>query len=231
MLMNQNILIISEIRGIFEEFFRRFLGFIPGFLEALIILIIGYVIGKLIGSLIKIFLQKVLGLDKWLEMKGLEDAIFGISISSFIASLVKWYIYFIFISSAITYLNIPTLSEFLDKFILYYPRIIAFATLILFGLIAGEWLREKILETNIVFKEAIGSGIKFLSVLITITIALQVLYIDVTPLIWIITILIGGFVLTLSIAVGIGLGLALKDELKPYVKEFMERIRKESDES
>jgi len=230
--MYSSYLIIDEIRRIFNELISRFLGFIPGFIQALILLIIGYIIGKIIGASIRIFLAKVLGLDRWLEMKGLEDAAFGIKVSAFISGLVKWYIYFLFIGAAISTLNIPMLEPYMYSFIEFYPRIIAAAVIILFGLIVGEWFRERILETDVVFKEHIGVILKFIATVIFFVIALNSLMIDATPILWILAIFIGGIIIAISVAVGVALGFALKDEIKPYIQDFIKQLveRKEKKE-
>jgi hypothetical protein len=224
--MYHHYLVIDQVRLIFSELINRFLGFIPGFVEALILLIIGYIVGKVVGKFVEVFLTKVLGLERWLESRRLEDAAFGIKVSAFISGLVKWYIYFIFIAAAISTLKIPILEPFMVSFINYYPRIIAAAVIMLFGLIIGEWLREKVLETDILFKENIGVFVKWLAILLFLVMSLNSLMIDAAPILWILVIVVGAIIISISIGVGIAIGLALKDEIKPYVKEFVTQVLK-----
>lgn len=228
--MYNNHFIIDQIRQIFNELISRFVGFVPGFIQALILLIIGYIIGKLVGASIRIFLTKVLGLDKWLEMKGLEDAAFGIKISAFISGLVKWYIYFLFIGAAISALKIPMLEPYMYSFVQFYPRIIAAAIILLFGFIVGEWFREKILETELIFKDTIGIIAKALVIIIFFIMTLNSLMIDATPILWVLLIFVGGMILSAAIGIGIAVGLALKDEIKPYIKEFIRQLTEKKEE-
>lgn len=219
----------SIITGILGELFNRLVEMIPNLISALLILIIGYIVGKLIGAGVNILLTKVLGLDEWLERKRLDKAAYGMSISGFISGIVKWYIYIVFIGAAVTHLKIALLTPFVTDVINYFPRLIAGAIVLLMGLIAGEWIKMKIVETEIIFKEIISDFAKLVVISIFIVTSLSTMMIDATPLLWFIVIIVAGIVLTFSIAVGIGVGLALKDEIRPFIKRFLEEFGKEKE--
>ncbi|HIQ13162.1 MAG TPA: hypothetical protein EYH44_02090 [Thermoprotei archaeon] len=221
------ILVIEDISNILSDFYRSILNILPSVFEALTILIIGYIVGRLIGETVRIFLQKFLGLDKWLAMRGLEDAAFGIRISHLSAGLIKWYVYFIFIAESLSRLNIEALTFYLNIFILYYPRIIASATIFIIGLILSEWLKEKVVETMLLFKEFFGSIVKFITATIFFLVALDILTVNVEPIYQLIYFTLGGFVISFSLALGIALGLILKDELRPYVKKILHEVSKQ----
>jgi len=221
------ILVIEDISNILSDFYRSILNILPSVFEALTILIIGYIVGRLIGETVRIFLQKFLGLDKWLAMRGLEDAAFGIRISHLSAGLIKWYVYFIFIAESLSRLNIEALTFYLNIFILYYPRIIASATIFIIGLILSEWLKEKVVETMLLFKEFFGSIVKFITATIFFLVALDILTVNVEPIYQLIYFTLGGFIISFSLALGIALGLILKDELRPYVKKILHEVSKQ----
>ena len=223
-------LIFEDLSKIFESLYTDIVKAIPHIIEALIILIIGYIIGRLIGESIRLFLQKILGLDKWLEMRRLEDAAFGIRISSLIAGLIKWYIYFIFITEAVSRLNIEAINMYLQLFTLYYPRILAATALFIFGLILSEWLKERVEETMLVFREFIGGIVKFITATIFFLLALDMLTVNVQPIYQLIYYAMGGFIVAISIGFGIALGFILKDELRPYVRHFLEEVTKKHEE-
>jgi len=225
--------LLNQLQQLLNEIAQRFIEYLPGIIEAIIILIVGYIVGRLIGATIKIFLVRVLGLDRWLEMKGLADAAFGISISSFISGLIKWYVYLVFIGAAVGRLNIPLLAPYMYNVVNYLPKIIAAAAILLFGLVLGEWLKRKVLETEIALKDELASVAKFIVVVIFLVTALNTAMVEATPILWMLVIVFGGVILALSIAIGIALGLILKDELRPYVKKFIEDIsgRKEKNEN
>lgn len=225
-LVTYQVIDLSGLIELFRELANKITAMIPDLIVVFIILIVGYIIGKLVGSFVKIFLTKILGLDKWLEMKGLADAAFGISISGFISGIVKWYVYFIFIGLAIEYLKVPFLSPYMSDLVTYFPRIIAASAVFLFGLIAGEWFKERVLETEIIFRDQIASFTKLIVVLVFLIIALQTAMIEATVLIWTLVIILGGVVLAVAIGAGVGLGLALKDELRPIVKRIIEELSK-----
>ncbi len=220
------LLILDDISNLLREMYRSIVNILPNVFEAMIILIIGYVIGRIIGETVRLFLQKFLGLDKWLEMRNLEDAAFGIRISHLSAGLIKWYIYFLFIAEALSRLKIEALTFYLNIFILYYPRILAAATIFVIGLILSEWLKEKVVETMLLFKEFFGGVIKFITATIFFLLALDVLTVNVEPIYQLLYFTVGGFIFSLSLAFGIALGFILKDELKPYVRKILEEISK-----
>lgn len=222
--------LLNQLQQLLSEVVHRFIEYLPGLIEAIIILIVGYIVGRLIGAAIKIFLVRVIGLDKWLEMKGLTDAAFGISISSFISGLIKWYIYLVFIGAAVSRLNIPLLAPYMYNVVNYLPKIIAAAAILLFGLVLGEWLKRKVLETKIALRNELASVAKFVVVVIFLVTALNTAMVEATPILWVLIIAFGGIILALSIAVGIALGLILKDELRPYVKKFIEDISGKKEE-
>jgi hypothetical protein len=216
--------ILAPVAEVITRILDEFLMLIPGLVGALIILLVGYVVGRLVGSTVRIFLAKILGLDEWLRRKGLADAAYGISLSQFIAGSIKWYIYIVFIGAAVSRLRVGVLTDFMDGLIGYFPRIIAGAVIIFFGLIFGEWVKRRIMESRIIFKDVIGGLAKLGVVFMFLVTSFSTMMIDATPLLWLLTIVVGGVVLTFALALGIGLGLALKDEIRPYVKRLLEEL-------
>jgi|Deesub1362B_J571_1020462.scaffolds.fasta_scaffold00005_79 hypothetical protein len=216
--------IFSVLTEILDQLISKFIALIPDLIMALIILIVGYIVGRLVGAGVNIFLTKIIGLDKWLERKKLDKAAYGISISGFISGIAKWYIYIVFIGAAISHLDIALLTPFMQDVVTYFPRLIAGAVVLLIGLIAGEWIKRKVIETEILFREVIGDFMKIVIIAIFIVMSLSTMMIDATPLLWFIAIIVAGIILTLSIAIGIGVGLALKDEIKPLIKKLVEQL-------
>lgn len=223
----EEILIIEDISNILSDFYRSILDILPSAFGAMTILIIGYIVGRIIGETVRIFLQKFLGLDRWLAMRGLEDAAFSIRISHLGAGLIKWYVYFIFIAESLSRLNIEALTSYLNIFILYYPRILASATIFIIGLILSEWLKEKVVETMLLYKEFFGSIVKFITATIFFLVALDILTINVEPIYQLIYFTLGGFILPFSLAFGIALGLILREDLRPYVRRILHQISKQ----
>ena len=225
-----NTLLLDDLTRMLSDLYRSIISSIPNVLEALLILLIGYVIGRLIGETVRLFLQKFLGLDRWLEMRRLEDAAFGIRVSVLIAGLIKWYIYFVFIAEALTRLQIERINVYLETFITYYPRILAATAIFVFGLILSEWLKERVVETMLLFKDFLGGLVKFITATIFFLIALDVLMVNVQPIYQLIYFAVGGFILSVAIGFGIALGFILKDELRPYIRRILEEVAGKKEE-
>lgn len=189
-------------------------------------LIAGYVVGKLASSLLRAFLVKGLGFDRWLEEKGLSNAAYGVSISALLAGLVKWYIYLLFVSTAVSMLDIPFITPFMQSLMEYLPFIIGAVLTLLIGLVIGEWLKIGVAKMRIPFRAEVGTAVKALTVYVFLLAALHTVGINVSVLIYVLLIIVAAVVLTAALIVGISIGLALKDEIRPYVKDYIKELSK-----
>ena len=197
-----------------------FVDIVPGLILALIVLIIGYLIAWLIGLAVKKILYE-LKIDK-LVMKDatIKSVLGGFELSSFLGLLVKWLIFVPFISGAASLINLTELAGFLGKVAVWIPNLIAAILVALIGLIAADYTYAKIHEIKTKSSGAIASITKVIIVIFTLIIALSQLGIDVSIAESSFLIILAGIML----AIGLGFGLALKDELKPTLKDWKKKL-------
>ena len=185
------------------------------------LLILGYVIGKSIGLLTKFLLKNVLGLDRWLEMKGIKA--FEGKVSLILSNIVKWYIYVYFISEALFQSKIKVLEDIGVSLAYVTPSIFLAIFIFVIGLLVIELItREVITSFDIPEKQKpiIIKIIRFIGIYAISVFALSQTGIDTTILIYMLVIIFAGVVLAISIAVGIAFGFALKDKASDIIERF-----------
>ena len=196
-----------------------FVQLLPNLIAAIIILIVGYVIAYIIGHALKVLLWK-LGLDKQIEKAKISKAIGRIRLSSIFGEITKWYIFIIFLQSAVDIVNLGTLSLLLQEFVLWLPNVIAAVLVIIFGLYLAHFVTIKMREHTEVKGGKTLSGI-FNAVIIFIvaTIALEQIGLNVALLTNTFLILLGTLSLGVALAIGLSFGLGTqKTALKALEK-------------
>src|SRR3989338_3808267 len=131
--MGQNLvrLLVDPFLGAYE----RFAGAIPNLAAALLLLLVGMFLARAVRTLIGVPLGKLrpddhpsrVGINEILARLGL-----GKSPTFAAAWVAHWFILFLFIVSAANAMNMPVVSELLERFLGVLPSLIA-AVLILFG--------------------------------------------------------------------------------------------------
>ncbi len=130
----------QTITDLFSDMWYTFWAFIPGIIFFVVILIIGYLISKFVGFLISKVLKKAgfevamrkIGLTKQIRKLGMKN------VSSFIGTLVFWFIFVIFIQIALDFAGIHTLTAIVTPIVLFIPRIIIAVIVLLVGLYIAE---------------------------------------------------------------------------------------------
>lgn len=199
--------------------------FIPALIGAIIILIIGWIVGRVAGGILSKLLQKT-NIDESVGKTdfGMTLERSGMTISWLFGSLIKWFIYLIFIMAAVNVLNIPIFADFLNAVVLYIPNLIAGVLVLVIGLIAVnylmKWVGGMLKEQDVPFTNWIVMGLQALLSLVVIVIALDqwriqtaIIYTFLVPLAW-------GISAGLAIAIGIGLGVGSKDIIADYLRKM-----------
>lgn len=197
------------------NFFYQLIGYLPNILSSLILIAIGVVIGKIVSRIV----------EEILERSKIENYIFGkriIGISSIFSLLVGWSIYLIFVKVGLDVLGIEYISKIVETLNYFIGRTILFLVAILVGLGISNYVKKRIEESEIEFRNIVSRVVYYVFVYIALVMSLPILGIDTTLLSLLFLILVAGFVLPLSI----GFSLAIKDEIKPVLREYLRKRRK-----
>lgn len=124
-----------------QSAFTHFVNFLPQLLGAIAVLVVGYIIAKVLNKIIVKLLQKV-KLDQRLDAN--QGGRYAKKISPdgkpsrLVAGVVFWVIMLVVISSAISTLNVPALTGFMNQVLGYLPNVIAALLIfIVAGAVAG----------------------------------------------------------------------------------------------
>ncbi len=201
-----------------------FINVLPGIVAAIIILIVGYFISLGIGHLVRIILEKA-GLNKYMERHKLASVVGHIRGSHVFGEIVKWYVFIIFLQSAVELLKLGALSSVLNDFVLWLPNVIVAAVVIIFGVGLSHYVALKIEEhTEMKGTKFLSKLLKIVIIFMVIVVALSQVGVDVSILENTFLLLIGALAVGIAIALGIGLGKAVTLNGKKIVKDLEELI-------
>ena len=198
---------------------------VPGLIAAVIFIIIGYIVGVVCKAIIAKLLSKM-GLDDWFEEQNLLAAVGNKNVSEVAGTIIKWYIFFIFLKQAIELVNLVTLNEMLGIWIQYAILVIIAVGVVLAGLVIGRYARNAIEASGHSLRRVIGLVIELMVVYIAVVMGIRVIGLPTQLLEWAFLIAFAGFVVAASLAIGISFGYALKDEAKTIVKELKNADKK-----
>ncbi len=180
----------------------------PSLISAIVLLIIGYFLAKIVAGLISKLLVKI-GFDKISEKAGLANSVGNNATPSKIfGKIIYWLIFLIFLSAASNALGLEPVSNMVNNFITYLPKIIGALLVVLFGLFAASLVRTGV-ETalssmHLGYEKAIGNIIYAIIVIVVISLAIGQLEIEIDLLNQVVVIIL--FAGASSIALALGLG-------------------------
>ncbi len=138
----------ETITGVFENIWAGFLDIVPGIILLVVILIIGYIIAKAASWAFSKALMK-LGFDKAMERVGVGGQLRSLGIKStskFLGIFVFWFIFVIVLQIAISAMGVPSISNILAPIVLFIPRILIAAIIILIGLYVANIVAKRLLD-------------------------------------------------------------------------------------
>ncbi len=213
---------MEEILG---ALYSSFVASLPSLLIAIVFIVLGLIFG-LVAKFIISKIVSSMGIDEWFEEQNLLAAIGNKTFSEVFGTIVKWYIFFVFLKQAVELVNLMTLNEVLGFWIQYALLVIVAAGVVIAGLIIGRFARNAIEATKHSLRRIFGLMLELMVVYVAVVMAISILGLPTRLLEYAFLIAIGGVVLAVSLMVGIGFGYALKDEAKNIIKELKKPEKK-----
>jgi hypothetical protein len=214
--------VFSSLSVILEAIGLSIINSLPSLFVAILFIVIGYGIGILAKAIVVKGLQQT-KIDQWMEEQNLVGAIGNKEVSGIAGSIVKWYLFFIFLKQAVEIVQLATLNDFLGFWINYMLLILGAIVLVLAGLIIGRYVRNAIESTSHSLKRIAGVVMEVIIVYIAIVMAIRTIGLPTQVLEVAFLIGVAGFVGSLGIAIGISFGLALKGEAGTFIKEMKKK--------
>ncbi|MBR9677720.1 MAG: hypothetical protein GOU97_00265 [Nanoarchaeota archaeon] len=199
---------------------------VPLIISSALIIFIGWVVASIIERIVSKTLRGV-KLDKWLKERNITKALFNVSMESLVASVIKWYVFLLFLQEAAFQINFLAISTFFGSILVLIPQWSIGVITIAVALIIGNWFKDRINESGAVFSGWIGNVIYGFVAYVGVVLALPKFgFTNVEILTDAFKLVVGGLSLGLALAIGIGFGWALKEG---PAKDFFKRFEKKEE--
>lgn len=186
-------------------------AFIPLLINSLLILVVGYLISALVRWSLRFILQHI-GLQQLADRVGLSHVLsrMGIrtSLPQLVARIVFFFLLLSFATAALRLMQFTTIANFLDNILLFVPRAISSALLILLGSLLARFLGNTTAaiaqNAHIFYGKALGKLVEYALVAFAIIIGISLLGVDTTILTTAFTIILAaaGFAIALTFSFG-----------------------------
>jgi len=213
---------LLAVNGALSQLASAWVFALPSIFAAILFIIIGYFLGWIVKQLVVRLLRSA-HFDDWMQEQNLSDSIANKKLSVLGGSIVKWYIFFVFLKQAVELIQLSTLNEVLGFWINFALLFIAALVVIIAGLIIARYVRNAIESTKHSLRRIGGIVIELTIVYITVVMGIRIIGLPTGMLESAFLIAFAGFIFSLSIVIGLSFGLALKDEAKGIVKEIKKR--------
>ena len=194
-----------------SNIWQKIIGVLPDLIVCLTLLIIGWAVASLINKLLKKMLNKM-GFDSFLDKLGFNDVLSKMEVnvksSQIIAFIVSLFVFMIFVIGALDIIGFTMLSGVIDTFILFFPKVLASFSILICGFFIGQIIfnavRVATKNTGVDYGRSVAEMCRGIVIIITISLAITQLDIDVTLLNTIISVVIASVGLAAAISLGIG---------------------------
>lgn len=195
-----------------EQLLSDLLEYVPRALGALLIVAVGFVLGRLARPATTFLLRRLrfdsacdrIGLTSLMRQGGIRS-----SPSQFAGTVVFYAIVLFSVLAALGPLGLTFLAGTLNQVVLYAPRVLVAVLILVLGTSAagvlGQLTRRALSEAGVRRTAGIASAVRFAVIFVAAVLAAGVLGIEATVLIVVTVVVLGGVVLTASLALGLGL--------------------------
>ena len=213
--MKEELNIWSEtIMTIMNALWGKVAAFLPNLVAAIVILVAGYFIAKSVAFILSKLLTKI-GFVTLSDKVGVSDTLSRAGIKRTSAEIIGvvgfWIIMLAFLVSATESLGLPSISGTIDDFILYLPKVIASAILLIVGLFLANFVRDLVRSSaeglGVAYAKQLGTAAYGVLFIIVLSLAINQLDINTVLLDLVFSIVIAA----LGIAIALSLGLGTKD--------------------
>jgi hypothetical protein len=206
---------IYPFQEILASIWYSFLIGLPNFLWAVIALLLGFLVGKFGGWLVKQFLMKI-KLDQYI----FEKEKFKMKLSDIFAVFTRWIIYLLFIMYSASFLGVPEITILIQSAIGFLTGVVEASVIIIVGYSIAYYIKEKVMHSKTFYADIVGNVIFFLTLYVSVALALPFIGIDTQLINWILIIILASF----GLGIGLALGLGLKDTVNTLAKEYTKKL-------
>jgi hypothetical protein len=221
---------LTLLMGPVQQLLSEILVKLPAVLAAMLLLLIGMVVGKLARTATEKFF-KFVHMDEYAEKVKINELLarlgFGHSPAFVIGFLVYWLIILVFLVSAANAVQLTVVSQLLERFVLFIPKLIGAVLVVAGGLLLGHFFGEVVLNAATANKldgaTALSKVVRLVVVVFAGVMALEQIDIDTTIITSSIQIILG----TIGLGLAIAFGMGGKDVAAEIVRNFVAKARQQ----
>jgi hypothetical protein len=204
--------------------YQGFIDVLPGVIGAIIVLLIGYIIAGLISTIVDKVLHKI-KFDKWVIEKTHIKRVAGeFKLTKFIAVVIKWYVFILFLPPAAGLVKLDMLASLLNTIALWVPQIILAIIVALIGFLVAEYVGQMIIETKTRGARFIADIAKFVILVIFALVVLEQIGIKIALVQNAVLVVLAGVVLAFALGFGLAFGLGGRDEASVMIGELKKKM-------
>ena len=195
----------------FLEIWHKIITFLPDLIVAVLFLLAGWLISSIIKKVINKSLIKI-GFNNFLEKLGLNAILQKLEVnitgSQVIASIISTFFLLVFLIAALDIIGLTILSSLIDTLILFLPKVLAALAVLLCGFFAAQIVFNGVKiaakNTGVDYGRSVAEVCRGIIIIITVSLSITQLDIDVSLLNNIMTVVIASIGLAAAISLGIG---------------------------
>jgi len=211
--------------GPFQQLLGTILGMLPAIAAAILLLLAGMVVARLVRAAFDQFFATI-HLDRHTETIRLNELLarlgFGRSPSFVIGFLIYWLIVLVFLVSAANAVQLTEVSQLLQQFVLFVPRLIGAVLVVAGGLLLGHFAGEIVHNAATANKldgaVALSKIARFTVVVFASIMALEQIGIDTSIITSSVQIILAAIGLGLALAFGLGGRDVAAEIIRNFVK-------------
>lgn len=193
--------LIAAASGMIQDF----LGYLPQLVGGIIFMLIGWLVAKGVRVLT---VRLASGMDRVFDATKLGRGMIKETTAATIGSVVYWIVLLFFATSAANILGLTMFTTWLDRLIVQLPNILAGALILTGGFVFGNFARSTVVAalstTPRQQREIFGRTAQLIILIIMATIAADQIGIDITIVVAVVAISLGGLFFGLALAFGLG---------------------------
>ena len=190
---------------------HKVITFLPDLIVAILFLLVGW----FVSSIMKNFLNKSLvkiGFNTFLDKLGLDTLLKKMDVnvtgSQMVASLISTFFLLIFLLAALDIVGLTMLSGLIDTLVLFLPKLLASLAVLICGFFVAQIVFNGVKiaskNTGVDYGRSVAEVCRGIIIVITISLSITQLDIDVSLLNNIMTVVIASVGLAAAISLGIG---------------------------
>ncbi|MBU0586084.1 hypothetical protein KJ780_01080 [Candidatus Micrarchaeota archaeon] len=198
---------------------------LPSLIAAIIVFVLGWLVAVIVSRIFKHMLD-VVKMEEFLESHRVHDALGSVKLTGVLVQVLKIYIILYFLQAALTIAALGSLGAYLYTVLLYVPVLIGAFVIFVGAALAGEYIKEKILELGKSgYLTFMARGSKFVIVLIGALTALDTAGFSTTLIDSLIVTVVQAVAVGMGLAFGIAFGLGGQDEAKGVIKNVRKTLK------